>query len=31
MWRDDAYVLDILLSAREAVTFVKGLNFKTFT
>lgn len=30
MWRDDAYLLDILLAAREAVTFAEDLTFESF-
>lgn len=28
--RDESYLLDILISARKAIQFVEGLNFKEF-
>jgi uncharacterized protein with HEPN domain len=30
MWRDDAYLLDILLSARKAIEFTQGLSKESF-
>ena len=30
MWRDDAYLLDILLAASEAAKFAEGLTFESF-
>jgi uncharacterized protein with HEPN domain len=30
MWRDDGYLLDMLLSAREAAEFSAGLTFEAF-
>ncbi len=30
MWKDDAYLLDILLAAREAQTFAAGLTREAF-
>lgn len=30
MWRDDALVLDIVMAASDAKTFVQGLDFKAF-
>ena len=31
MWRDDAYLLDILLAAREALEFTEGVTYDQFT
>jgi uncharacterized protein with HEPN domain len=31
MWRDDAYLLDILLAAKDAQEFAEGLTWGTFT
>jgi uncharacterized protein with HEPN domain len=31
MWRDDAYLLDILLAAKDAQEFAEGLTWDTFT
>lgn len=30
MWRDDAYLLDILLAARQALEFTAGLEWEEF-
>lgn len=30
MWRDDAYLLDMLLAARELVHFIEGVSFEEF-
>ncbi len=30
MWRDEAYLLDMLIAAREARDFSEGLTWKTF-
>lgn len=30
MWRDDAYLLDMLLAARKAVKFTQGVTFDRF-
>jgi len=30
MWRDDAYLLDILLAAKKAREFAKGLTWESF-
>ncbi|HOP78359.1 MAG TPA: DUF86 domain-containing protein [Thermogutta sp.] len=30
MWRDDAYLLDMLIAAREAQAFSKGLSWEQF-
>jgi uncharacterized protein with HEPN domain len=31
MWRDDAYVLDMLLAARKALQFAKGIAWEHFS
>jgi uncharacterized protein with HEPN domain len=30
MWRDEAYLLDMLLDARKVVKYVQGVNFEIF-
>ena len=30
MWRDDAYLLDMLLAARKVLAFTKGVAFERF-
>jgi uncharacterized protein with HEPN domain len=30
MWRDDAYLLDMLLAARKAVKFTQGVAYDHF-
>jgi uncharacterized protein with HEPN domain len=30
MWRDDAYLLDMLLAARKAQTFTRGVTWEQF-
>ena len=30
MWRDDTYLLDMLIAARKAAMFVEGLTFGRF-
>lgn len=30
MWRDDAYLLDMLLAARKVIRFTKGVTFQQF-
>jgi uncharacterized protein with HEPN domain len=30
MWRDDAYLLDILLAARKVVVFTQGVSWEQF-
>lgn len=30
MWRDDAYVLDMLLAARKVLQFTRGVNWEQF-
>jgi uncharacterized protein with HEPN domain len=30
MWRDDAYLLDMLLAARELTQFTEGVSFEEF-
>ena len=30
MWRDDAYVLDMLLAARKVLEFTRGVNLEQF-
>ena len=30
MWRDDAYLLDIIVAAKWALKFVKGMTWKDF-
>jgi len=30
MWRDDAYLLDILVAARKALGFMKGVTWEEF-
>jgi len=30
MWRDDAYVLDMLLAARKVLEFTRGVNWERF-
>ena len=30
MWRDDAYLLDMLLAARKVIEFTRGVAFEEF-
>lgn len=30
MWRDDAYLLDILIAARKVLRYVQGISWDTF-
>jgi len=30
MWRDDAYLLDMLLTARKVMKYAQGINFERF-
>jgi uncharacterized protein with HEPN domain len=30
MWRDDAYLLDMLLAARKVMKYAQGVDFKRF-
>jgi uncharacterized protein with HEPN domain len=30
MWRDDAYMLDMLLAARKVLSFTRGVNWEKF-
>jgi uncharacterized protein with HEPN domain len=30
MWRDEAYVLDMLLAARKALQFISGIRWEQF-